>query len=191
MTTKLLDIPNGRGEYEKIRATYLNHGCFATCYRVGDTVYALVRKGMNYTDLSKEGVALFCQGTHIPKIKALGEAKRKKYYVYTMPFYNDLKDKSSQAWLQWEKLCKIKDGMPACPTKGGYSYNKEIIKRLKLSHAAPDVISDLEKINNALSQYGDDYFFEFGQNNVKVDNGENLILLDVIFSRNAYWDDDD
>jgi hypothetical protein len=153
---------------------------------VDNTVYAFVKLASYYeTDYSKEAIAEFASGINLPDIVRLGESENGDFTLYSMPYYNPLTKESGQAWKEFQQLKRIWSGTSKSYDESGYDYNLRIIEQARQSGLDAGLIESLESINDACTNYGLDYRFEFAQRNLKVDGNNRLILLDVIFNARA------
>lgn len=158
-------------EREVINAKCIGQGSFTKAYRAGDTVYLITN------DWTKEAMALFCEGPHLPKIERLDNDYRGTgRQLYRLPYYEALKPVHEKATAQWRQLLKVL-GMKA---HGGSSYDVVMPKLLKMENKS-SVLTALENLLSACSNYHANFSLEFPRRNLKVDTGGNLILLDVVY----------
>jgi len=192
--TQTIKLPNAWGEYESHDAEFLGRGSFATCYRIGNRVYSFVKNGDKNNDYSKEAIAEFASGLHVPDIRSEGDSQDEKHKIYSMPFYSRLMKESPFAWQQAKKLQVIwKRILSSSAWQGskntwGYEYNNKIIDAARIEGLPESIIESLESIGNACANYGDKYFFEFSNRNLKIDAQGNLIFLDIVFNGQALFD---
>jgi len=66
----------------------------------------------------------------------------------------------------------------------GYDMNQAFIETI-IDKLPESIIDALQSINNACTNYGDYYRFEFCKRNLKVNKDGTLILLDCIFNSHA------
>ena len=189
--TKTIQIPelNGNG-FTSIDAEYIGKGAFAKCYRVNNTVYSFVKVSeYELTDYSKEAVAEWASGAHVPDIKKLGYSEDENYLVYSMPYYQPLTAKCGKAWKQAKKLISIYNSMSSADAKTSCDFNQEFIESVRnvanLENGLSEIIEDLESLSYACSNYGSDYEMEFTKRNLKIDENGALILLDVMYNHTA------
>lgn len=186
--TRKINIITGWNEEETIEAEFIGRGSFATCYRVDSMVYSYVNHGRVESDYSKEAISEFASddNIHIPQIKKLGdyETGLNSGILYSMPFYEKLTASHVTAWKQYNTLKSAWNKNNVYGSKGNlswYEWNVKLIESLR-GNISESIIEALESINDACSNYGLDYRFEFPKQNLKVDSNGNLILLDVIFN---------
>jgi hypothetical protein len=185
-------IPDFKEDYKMIDARFIGRGAFATCYRDNDTVYSFIKTNGDNSDYSKEAIALFANGKHIPQIEKLGGNVDESGLVFKMPFYNRLNNTNPEAWRQARTLIRIWKRMGYKQQgESGYEYNNRVIEFVRMEAIENDdstldeIADDLESIKNACSNYDDTYVFEFAVRNMKVNDDGTLILLDVIFNAKA------
>lgn len=173
-----ISLPDSK---EKTPVIFLSRGAFTKAYRSNDKVYAYTIIG-KHTDYSKEAIATFCEGKHIPAIEVLGESN--EYRVYQMPFYQKLEKKHAQAWSDFRKLLKIWEKLVYGATRylHGYELCEAFEKAVRDSDLSDDLKGAVTDIMYAVSNYGDSYRVEICQRNLKVDKDGNLILLDIVFN---------
>lgn len=183
---KTIKIPSKWAEeIEEIQAEFLGAGEFARCYRKDNTVYSFVSSHKKEVDYSKQAIAgINTKNIFIPDIENLGILGNIGIMVYKMAFYQDLKPENKTAWSQFKTLQKACENINVNDYKFGYDRNNLIIDSVR--EVLPvELIEALENINSACSNYSQNYYFEFQQRNLKVDEQGNLILLDVIFNAHA------
>lgn len=161
---------------QTVRAQFIGKGLFSKAYRVENTVYLLTQG-----DYSKECIALFARGQHIPVITRHEDIEegRAMYQVFSMPFYQPMRKKHSKAWKQWAFLKQV------CVVPGGYFEVREWLDsdRVKLE-LEPTVWDALDQMIEAFSNYDSESMgLEFNKVNVSVDEKGELILRDVLFSQ--------
>lgn len=190
-TNKIVNIQilDGWQEKKTIKAKFLGKGAFAKCYKSEEDglVYSFVASGQNESDYSKQAIAEFTDqnNPYIPKIEQLGEFDDNGGILYRMPFYQPLTKQSGWAWSEFQLLKQAINCLYPDKTYG-YDRNSAIIEYLRQKgQVSSDLVSALEDINTACSNYSLDYLFEFCQRNLKVDDNGHLILLDCIFNRDA------
>lgn len=191
MKIKKINIPISKTEDSIIEAEYIGAGSFAKCYRVGDSVYSLVKIPARYeVDCSKEIVSnIDSDNPHLPKIQTLGE-NNKLENVYKMPYYKKLYAKDS-AYKEAKKLINLFNNQlwsgiySNKKPYDSYYANIEFIELCKKEKIADSIIEALELINDSSSNYGSYYQFEFFMQNLKISESGHLILLDVLFNRIA------
>jgi len=168
---------------------FIGAGSFAKCYTDGESVYSFVKHGLKYTDYSKEGIALWAnkENPYIPNYESLGDFNDGEGNLYKSPLYSPLTAKNRDAWNEYKLLKSIT--LNWTEIKSCYSpadQNEKLIDKFENSGKFnPILIEALRDINNSLRNYGDSYCFEFPKCNLKVDSSGHLILLDVIFNRDA------
>jgi hypothetical protein len=178
---RMITILDGWGEPVKIEARFLGRGSFATCYEVDGVVYSFVKQQRRETDYSKEAIAEFAIGEHLPEIEKIGVFDDGTM-LFKSKLYQPLTPKHKTAWRQFRilesawKNCRV--GV------SDYNFNYEIIEALR-GQIEPSIIESLESLVDACGNYGDSYRLEFNKRNLKVDEAGRLILLDVIFNRKA------
>ena len=171
--------------YAEIRGTKkIGKGAFTTAYRKGNTVYAVSR------DSSKECIALFCKGKHIPKIERL---KYNEYSLYKMPFYKKCTKKDTpESWEQYKQIRKMLDKW------------SELTRMLALSGITKVLQQDVSKFNTfvhshktiklslrkAIVQMVENYFnyvdavyLEISPRNIAVNSRGTLVLLDIMYDK--------
>lgn len=158
-------------EREVIKAKCIGRGSFTKAYRAGDMVYLITK------DWTKEAMALFCKGPHLPKIERLDcDYRGTGRQLYRLPYYEALKPTHKKAMEQWRQLLKtLGMGMYT-----GSIYDVVMPKLLKMENKTP-LLTDLENLLSACSNYHANFSIEFPRRNLKVDKDGNLILLDVVF----------
>lgn len=166
---------------EKIKIKYLNKGMFSKVHlNLEDkkTVYIVTN------DSVKEGLSQFCDNKHLPALERLGWIKDQVLYKSTL--YLPLMASNKKNWNQLKLLKEAFDKVYYRQDLTGklhhiydnYNINCKIIKQFK---GTASIKKALEELNEAMSNYGSTYLFEFSKRNVFIDQGNNLILLDVMF----------
>jgi hypothetical protein len=177
---KMITILDSWGEPVKIEARFLGRGSFAACYEVDGVVYSFVKQ-QRETDYSKEAIAEFAIGEHLPDIEKIGIFDDGTM-LFKSRLYQPLTPEYEIAWRQFRilesawKNCKV--------SESNYDFNYEIIQTLR-GQIEPSIIESLESLVDACGNYGNSYKLEFARRNLKVDETGKLILLDVIFNRKA------
>ena len=102
MDKKVVIVVDGR-EYS---ATYVGKGHFSKVYRIGDRV-------VYYTedDCTKEVLAMFLHDrvTHLPEMVRHDDEQfgRKRYRVFSCPFYRNVKSTDTSAWKLMNKVISL------------------------------------------------------------------------------------
>jgi hypothetical protein len=153
---------------------FLGKGMFSKAYRIGEKVIVLT------SDMSKECIAIFCQGEnpHIPKMERLDDINGKDCYL--MPYYKPLKASEKEAWKQYKALKEAIDSVPY-QERQKYTcfagYKKAILD-------CPSISWNLKEaclcIVENMQSYTDCIFLEISPRNAKVDENGKLILLDIV-----------
>jgi hypothetical protein len=178
---KTITILDNWGKSVKIEARFLGRGSFAACYEIDGVVYSFVKQGKRETDYSKEAIAEFAIGEHLPNIEKIGFFDNGTM-LFKSKLYQPLTPEHKTAWKQFRimesawKKCEIGES--------DYNFNYEVIEALR-GQIEPSIIESLESLVDACGNYGDSYRLEFNKRNLKVDETGKLILLDVIFNRKA------
>ena len=183
-STKIIRIPNQWGEFESHEAEFIGAGSFCKCYRVGNRVYSFL-KVENNTDLSKEAISLFASGANIPQIEKEGYNQDNTRLIFSMPFYSPLTRQNLQAWNQFQIMRRIWNENRRGLDEIGYNYNVRLIELFQAAGIHESITESLTSINDACSNYGLEYMFEFALRNTKVNQDGDLIFLDVIFNSEA------
>jgi hypothetical protein len=183
--SKIISIP-GKWENEslKIEVEFLGKGSFTTCYTDKKSVYSFVKTyGLKEVDYSKQGIALYTSNNpYIPDFKILGDLDN--FEVFKSPLYHPLKKENKIAWNEAKILTKIWSHYFGNSSKSNYDINKDLIIDCT-GLLTDELIEALTSINDAMSNYGDTYRFEFPVRNLAVDDTGHLILLDIIFNTHA------
>lgn len=185
---KTIELPGKwTGESVKIYAQFLGAGAFAKCYKYGESVYSYVKDGKRESDYSKQAIAGLrnLKNCHIPDIENLNNLENFDGQVYKSKFYNDLTNKSINAWNQAKILKKVWRNHEIGLHETGYTDNLILINEFKNAGINENIINAIDEINTACHDYGEDYYMEFPTRNLKVDESGNLILLDIIFNQRA------
>ncbi len=175
---------------EKLRAVYLGSGHYARAYRVQDTVYCFVRQD----DYMKEMVSNCQSMKHIPEVKGHGEHyERGQYYnVYSMPYYEPLTARHTEAWKQYRILQREHEAAKTeIRNKKGFQswsvqmneLNYALVERLSQLPSMASMVDALEHLASNTSNYGSGFGFEFSTRNLGVDKDQNLILRDICFDQ--------
>lgn len=178
---------------EQVEITRIGTGSFSKVYRCKNgRVYCFVEGD----DYSKEAIALFSEGRHIPAIERHNDVYLPRVgwcNVYSMPFYDKLTNKkvvncpAKRQALDIKKLWETyyQDNWHMLRGKNNrygdlvWSFIKYADGRIPESlHAA--VVS----IYSACANYGD-YFLEFPIRNMAMDADGELVLLDIVYNPKA------
>jgi hypothetical protein len=185
--TKTIRIPNAWGEFENVNAEFIGAGSFCKCYRVGNRVYSFL-KIENNTDLSKEAISLFASGANVPQIEREGYNEDDTRLIFSMPFYSPLNRQNLQAWNQFQIMRKTWKGNRRGLDEIGYNYNVRLIELFQAAGIPESITESLTSINDACSNYGQEYTFEFALRNTKINQNGDIIFLDVIYNSQALID---
>jgi len=188
---KNIRIPNKWNQYKTLEARYLGRGSFSICFESGGMVYSFVKHGIKETDYSKEIISEWVnkENPHIPEIQKIGNMESDNGIIYQCPLYKPLTSKNRIAWSQFKIVESIWNELRfsfSHRTTPAYIQNQNIIESVKNNASIPkSLIEALQDINDSAMNYGNHYYFEFAKRNLCVDEDGNLILLDVIFNKNA------
>jgi hypothetical protein len=168
-------------------AEYLGRGMFCTAYRVLDTVYCFVKDCY-----MKEAISGIDQ-PHVPNITR--HESTDEFDVYSMPYYGPLRAAHKTAWAQYKMLDRawdearyrayeeLKDTSQQFRAEDhNYMVNDCMVETLRSWGADDDLVSAIEQMNYAASNYGSDITYEFGVRNLGVDQDGRLVLRDVLYS---------
>lgn len=176
----------------------IGKGKFSTVYENVDNtseVYAIVKTDKSYDkcDMSKEAMAEWASGDHVPEIEKIEYdffVSRMGYCdVYKMKRYYKL-ETGSQANDLANKLIKIYKSVTSKPAYYNvgthYAAAMMIINAILECNDIPDTVKEsIDSIYSACTKYGDQYMVEFFKRNMMQDDKGNLILLDIAFNAKA------
>jgi hypothetical protein len=182
----------GKGMFTK---AYLKEGKKPLVYLVTDDSRSGDYSKTILAEMDRDGI----RSKHLPKVKHVGYTSDAS--VFTMPLYNAplRKADSAKAWEQYRllKACvdalsyhrdyrgvydgyKQREAIIACSKTG-----KALGKLLKKGKASSALIRAVQELSDAANNYGSDYAFEVSPRNLATDDKGNLILLDILFPREA------
>ena len=124
---------------------------------------------------------------HIPKVEKLGYTHDKT--VYVMPLYKSplRKGDDPKGWKDYLAVKKCLD--TAIRSLGheasGYDINFATLECAREAGVRQSVADALETLVDTAANYGDAYQFEFSPRNLATDARGNLVLLDVLFDKEA------
>lgn len=146
----------------------LGKGAFSRVYaNVDGTVTILTQ------DNTKECLALFCRKMkHLPDTTLLEVGVYKQPRYHKIPAVNQLKE--------WKVLKNIQKEYNSLSDRN-YNALIDLIERYK-NELGNDLYEALEELISAYSNYEYNIGFEIARRNLALDNDNNLILLDVIYS---------
>lgn len=186
------DIRTIKVDGKPLQASYLGKGHYATCWRVGDTVYSFVKEEPETGDFSKEALALW--GPDHPQAPQYTrhDSDSECVGVYSCPFYEPLTPKHEGAWKEFRYLAKVNDEEWAahCGRYHGtqlYQLAGDTARNLlerggKDGVLSAETIEALQEVYDAGANYGHDVKFEFARRNLKVNADGKLLFLDVLVS---------
>jgi len=176
---------------KNLTLTPLARGTFSKVYTGDDgLIYVLMPARKGEQDYSKEAIAEFATGEHIPTIARHGEmyAPRLGYCdIYSMPQYHKLTGTAKRqalelrrAWQKyhdqnWRNMLKT----------GWYNFNFAMLESFRQSGIDAAICDAIGAILDACSNYGDTYNLEFPLRNMRQDENGRLILLDIIYNVEA------
>lgn len=124
---------------------------------------------------------------HIPSVEKLGHTHDKT--VYVMPLYRVPLRKSHDigAWKDYLaiKRCHDRALKAVGRVRSGYDVNFETVECAKESGLRRSVVDALETLMDTAANYGSEYAFEFSPRNLGTDADGNLVLLDVLYDKEA------
>ena len=185
-----------------VKARRIGKGMFSVAYLVQEgepTVYVFTKDGTDYSKEMMASIQSDNPGTrHIPDIEEAGSTSNSG--VVRMPHYKAplKKANSAKGWAQYRVLKRCWDkAEERLNRKYGYSADAEmqkvhsgyVIMDEVLQCAREDkempasLIEALRLLGEYSRNYGSDYSFEFSPRNLATDKRGDLILLDVVFSR--------
>jgi len=180
---------------ETIKVHQIGKGAFAVAY-VEDNVPAgripRVFIVVNDDVYDKELLAMAHdsepRNPHLPAVERFGYLPDKT--VFAMPLYRAplRKTDSPEGWRDYLMLKKCRDkiyGPGAGVRKSGYEINEDVYACAEAAGVRPKVLDALRVLIDTASNYGAEYVFEFSPRNLATDEAGNLILLDVLYDREA------
>lgn len=187
---KRIKLTDSSDNVTLIDAEYIGKGQFCTCYHADGIVYSYLKKSdsPDGIDYSKIAVAEWTEDNiHIPEFKIYGETE--SHYILTSPLYDNLSPAYTRAWNQFKILQREYDIFLYANYKNykfGYDLNRAFLNSLTgIVGLSDSIIDGLNSINDACTNYGNFYRFEFAKRNMKVNQDGTLILLDCIFNSHA------
>jgi hypothetical protein len=171
----------------------IGKGAFSTIYRAADgSVFAFQRDNMGGYD--KEIAASAYDDTrspHLPAIQKYGSTATET--VYRMPFYKTpfRKGDSLQGWKDYAHLEKCLEVVRTAmrgrkfSAHDGYDFSTSVVECARESGVRPAVVEALDALVQTSANYGQTYWLEFSPRNLATDAAGHLILLDVLFDREA------
>lgn len=169
-------------QYEGIKlnsSNLIGKGSFTKAYRNKNTVYVVSHCP------AKEAIALFCTSSkHLPAIERLEYSiDDKGNSVYKMPYYAKInKALHPKAWKHYQAIKRVvhakwnNSKMDVCLWIEVFEEDKTIPKKLR-----NDIIAVLDAMTNYTLNVG----VEISPRNIGVDRRGNLVLLDIVFSRDV------
>jgi hypothetical protein len=164
----VLRTPDGDVPVEKI-----GQGAFATVYRGRDgRVFAVVDDDVYDKEVYEYARDAARPNPHVPAVERFGflaDPPDKK--VYVMPHYRAplRKGDGAQAWADYRTLEKCWRGERSTPAPG----------------VTPSVVEALADLVDTASNYSTEYALEIVPRNLATDAEERLVLLDVLYDREA------
>lgn len=124
---------------------------------------------------------------HLPKVEKLGHTHDKT--VYVMPLYR-APFRKADSLAGWKDFVAIKKCWEtARRTQGhkasGYDINFATVACARDAGVRKAMVDALENLMDTAANYGSEYTFEFAPRNLATDARGNLILLDVLYDREA------
>ena len=120
---------------------------------------------------------------HLPEVERFGYTQDKA--VFVMPLYRaPHKTDSPEGWRDYLMLKKCRDKVYGV-RKSGYEINEDVYACAEAAGVRPKVLDALRVLIDTASNYGAEYVFEFSPRNLATDEAGNLILLDVLYDREA------
>ncbi len=187
----LRDVDSG----DEVHLAPLGKGSFATVYydvRLPDRVFAYIPDDCG--DNAKEILAMTQRGgyrnPHLPVVRHLGNTEHQNVYVmarYRAPLRAG---DSPAAWKAFRAIAECwqlaQRRLWESKSMTGYDVMCAVVDcAAERAAVTPDMVEALEMLRDTAADYGDDHTFEFSPRNLATDAAGNLILLDVVFSRNA------
>ena len=176
---------------ETIKVHQIGKGAFAVAY-VEDNVPAgrtpRVFIVVNDDVYDKELLAMAHDSEpgnpHLPAVERFGYLPDKT--VFAMPLYRAplRKTDSPEGWRDYLMLKKCRDKVYGV-RKSGYEINEDVYACAEAAGVLPKVLDALRVLIDTASNYGAEYVFEFSPRNLATDEAGNLILLDVLYDREA------
>lgn len=168
----------------------IGKGTFATVYEVvgkPDRVVAIVPDCKQ--EYSKELLARIWEddngSPHLPYVRRLGSLPDGEAYI--MPRYEvPLRASHTAAWASFKVLRDCWQGLRWDDRQHGY-YAMEKVLGCSEHKLTPELHAALSTLRDYAADYGEDYAFEFAPRNLGVDKNGTLILLDVVFGKDALY----
>lgn len=157
--------------------TQIGKGAFTTAYRKGNKVYVVS------TDQAKEAIALFCKGSHIPKVERLEYGEKS---LYVMPLYRKVtKAQHPKAWADYRSIHNFLTSLGS-----GYGFyitradNMELFfTKLSECKAIRKPLRDqIAELIETMFNYTDAVGIEISPRNIAVDGRGRLVLLDIVYN---------
>jgi hypothetical protein len=172
------------------KAKYVGHGQFSRVYRVGD-------RAVYYThgDCGKEVLAMFQYDRlmHLPEMirhENITVRPGHTYYVFSCPWYRNVKSSDKSAWKQMKAVLAIKKEFDNHGTVGRVSIEAmqnfvDYIRRVnsKYHYVPHSIIRALQEIVNVASNCGNGVHFDLVKQNFGVNQYGVLIFRDPIYVR--------
>lgn len=169
----------------------IGKGMFATVYRetIGkQRVFSVVDAGVYDKEIAAMAHENEPRNPHLPRVTTFGILTDDRR-VYEMPFYDvpfRVANASPEARSAFTALRKCIGGIyPTSIDERGYETAGRKLECIEAAGARiPSKLVDaVRELHDASINYGDEYDFEFSPRNVATDDRGNLVLLDVLFSR--------
>ena len=124
---------------------------------------------------------------HIPKVEKFGSTHDQT--VYEMPLYNAplRKAHDPKGWKDYAavKKCHDKARRDLGRKSSEYDINYATVECAREAGVRESVVDALETLMSAAANYSSEYAFEFAPRNLATDAKGNLILLDVLYDKEA------
>jgi hypothetical protein len=188
----MLQLERHGGGSLKVDTDFIGKGEFTRAYRTKGKRPKVITLTAGTDDYSKEILAMISDNTrskHLPFVKRVGYGPKDEQ-VFEMLLYKAPLRKSDSP-TAWEQAKVLRKCLEQAHRQVGHSYHDgyrvnmatiDCAKRAKLPRA---LIRALELLASTAATYGSTYVFEFPNRNLATDKKGNLILLDVVFDREA------
>lgn len=174
-----------------IPLTKIGKGMFATVYRETtgkQRVFSVVDAGVYDKEIAAMAHENEPRNPHLPRVTTFGILTDDRR-VYEMPFYDvpfRVVNASPEARSAFTALRKCIGGIyPTSIYDRGYDIAGRKMECIEAASGRipPKLADALRQLYDTSADYGDEYDFEFSPRNVATDDRGNLVLLDVLFSR--------